>query len=184
MLSSKQPTSYSSPQTEYQTLSNWLALVRSSSRKALCYLPNSQLRIPALRQNIKLCPSDWLLFGLPAIRQCNNSLPTKFWLKFKIKAIWDPVLWSNTCEDSLIHGLLPSKERLHHLTPATSPLCWCNSGEPESYRHLFFQCSKNRTAGQVSTSQSLEMLRWKHFWGKLSETWTLSSWPFPTTLSS
>ena len=49
----------------------------------------------------------------------------------------------------LIHGLLPSKERLHHLTPATSPLCWCNSGEPESYRHLFFQCSKNRTAGQA-----------------------------------
>ena len=49
----------------------------------------------------------------------------------------------------LIHGLLPSKERLHHLTPATSPLCWCNSGEPESYRHLFFQCSKNCTAGQA-----------------------------------
>ena len=28
----------------------------------------------------------------------------------------------------MIHSLLPSKERLHHLTPNWSPLCWCNSG--------------------------------------------------------
>ena len=35
---------------------------------------------PALRQNIKLCPADWLLFGLPAIRQYSNSLPTEVFL--------------------------------------------------------------------------------------------------------
>ena len=47
----------------------------------------------------------------------------------------------------LIHCLLPSKERLHHLTPATSPLCWCDSGQHETYQHLFFECPKNEQAG-------------------------------------
>ena len=47
----------------------------------------------------------------------------------------------------LIHTLLPSKERVHHLTATSSPLCWCNSGEPETYLHLFFQCQKNNLAG-------------------------------------
>ena len=36
---------------------------------------------PALRQHIKLCPADWLLFGLPAIRQCSNFLPTEVSLR-------------------------------------------------------------------------------------------------------
>ena len=49
----------------------------------------------------------------------------------------------------VIHTLLPSKERLHHLTPHVSPLCWCNSGADESYLHLFFQCEKNAQAGQT-----------------------------------
>ena len=40
---------------------------------------------PALRQNIKLCPADWLLFGLPAIRQCSNSLPTEVSLRIIVK---------------------------------------------------------------------------------------------------
>ena len=48
----------------------------------------------------------------------------------------------------LIHCLLPSKERLHHLTPSTSPLCWCDTGQQETYQHLFFQCPKNGQAGQ------------------------------------
>ena len=33
----------------------------------------------------------------------------------------------------LLHTLLPSKERLHHLTPTISPLCWCTSGDQETY---------------------------------------------------
>ena len=33
----------------------------------------------------------------------------------------------------LIHKLLPSKESLNHLTPNTSPLCWCRSGDQETY---------------------------------------------------
>ena len=48
----------------------------------------------------------------------------------------------------LLHTLLPSKERLHHLTPAVSPLCWCNTGEHETYLHLFYRCPKNNLAGQ------------------------------------
>ena len=40
----------------------------------------------------------------------------------------------------LIHTLLPSKERVHHLTPAVLPLCWCNTEEQETYLHLFFNC--------------------------------------------
>ena len=49
----------------------------------------------------------------------------------------------------LIHTLLPSKERVHHLTPTTSPLCWCGTGDQEDYRHMFFQCLKNLDAGQA-----------------------------------
>ena len=49
----------------------------------------------------------------------------------------------------LIHTLLPSKERVHHLTPTSSALCWCDSGEQETYEHLFFHCSKNRGAGEA-----------------------------------
>ena len=82
----------------------------------------------------------------------------------KVEIDFPNVFWSETYRISRLHGLspatksflfrlthclLPSKERLNHLTPATSPLCWCNSGESESYRHLFFQCSKNGLAGQA-----------------------------------
>ena len=49
----------------------------------------------------------------------------------------------------LIHTLLPSKERVHHLNPNLSPLCWCNSGEDESYTHLFFICRYNKEAGDA-----------------------------------
>ena len=47
----------------------------------------------------------------------------------------------------LIHELLPSRERINHLTPASSALCWCNSGDVENYQHLFYDCSKNSEAG-------------------------------------
>ena len=49
----------------------------------------------------------------------------------------------------LIHTLLPSKERIHHLTPASSPLCWCGNGEEESYMHLFYKCPRNREAAEA-----------------------------------
>ena len=49
----------------------------------------------------------------------------------------------------LVHPLLPSKERIHHLNPNTSPLCWCNSGAMETYQHLFFQCEINQESGQA-----------------------------------
>ena len=49
----------------------------------------------------------------------------------------------------LLHQLLPSKERVHHLTPTASPLCWCDSGQHETYTHLFYTCPKNREAGEA-----------------------------------
>ena len=49
----------------------------------------------------------------------------------------------------LIHELLPSKERIHHLSQTSSPLCWCNSGALETYQHLFFHCDKNSQSGQA-----------------------------------
>ena len=48
----------------------------------------------------------------------------------------------------MIHLLLPSKERINHLSQNTSPLCWCNSGDVETYHHLFFSCEYNRVSGQ------------------------------------
>ena len=33
----------------------------------------------------------------------------------------------------LLHTLLPSRQRLHHLTPAANHLCWCREGVPETY---------------------------------------------------
>ena len=49
----------------------------------------------------------------------------------------------------MIHTLLPSRERVHHLTQTSSPLCWCESGADETYQHLFFDCVKNRAAGEA-----------------------------------
>ena len=49
----------------------------------------------------------------------------------------------------LVHQLLPSKERVHHLTPTSSPLCWCDSEQHETYTHLFYTCTKNREAGEA-----------------------------------
>ena len=48
----------------------------------------------------------------------------------------------------LLHTLLPSRERIHHLTPAANPLCWCTERVPETYNHLFFACRENREAAQ------------------------------------
>ena len=49
----------------------------------------------------------------------------------------------------LVHILLPSKERVLHLSPNTSPLCLCGSGDQETYKHLFFQCQLNSEAGEA-----------------------------------
>ena len=49
----------------------------------------------------------------------------------------------------LIHQLLPSRERVHRLIPANSPLCWCDSGDVETYIHCFFTCSKNQDAASA-----------------------------------
>ena len=48
----------------------------------------------------------------------------------------------------LLHTLLPSKERLNHLTRTTSPLCKCGVGVSETYSHLFFKCVENDVAAQ------------------------------------
>ena len=40
----------------------------------------------------------------------------------------------------LLHQLLPFRERVSRLIPGNSPLCWCNSGNIETYMHCFFVC--------------------------------------------
>ena len=62
-----------------------------------------------------------------------------------ISAVSSP--WLITiCQILPVHQLLPVRERVHRLMPANSPLCWCDSGEVETYVHCFFSCSKNSEA--------------------------------------
>jgi len=49
----------------------------------------------------------------------------------------------------LLHQLLPTRDRINRLMPGNSPLCWCNSGDTETYLHCFFLCTKNREAGDA-----------------------------------
>ena len=52
----------------------------------------------------------------------------------------------------LIHLLLPIKERLHRLSPTTSPLCnLCSNNTNEDIEHAFVTCTFNQGAGQVLT---------------------------------
>ena len=75
--------------------------------------------------------------------------PTVFWSEsYRISRQHGLSPQSKSFLFKLIHTLLPSKERVHNLTPATSPLCWCGAGIQEDYQHLFFYCSKNQDAGQ------------------------------------
>ena len=46
-----------------------------------------------------------------------------------------------------IHQLHTTKLRVHQVIPMNSSLCWCESGEDESYLHCFFACQKNSEAG-------------------------------------
>ena len=48
----------------------------------------------------------------------------------------------------LLHGLLPVKDRLHHLTPATSPTCsLCTDAKKEDLEHSLLNCSYNGGVG-------------------------------------
>ena len=49
----------------------------------------------------------------------------------------------------LVHQLLPSRARVSRIIPANSPLCWCGSGESETYLHSFYTCSKNSEAAEA-----------------------------------
>ena len=74
--------------------------------------------------------------------------PSVFWSEsFRICRLHGLSPASKSFLFKLIHCLLPSKERLNHLNPTLSPLCWCNSGEQESYQHLFLKCTMNMQAG-------------------------------------
>ena len=49
----------------------------------------------------------------------------------------------------LLHGLLVTKERLHHLTPATSTTCsHCKDKVTESLQHALLYCPYNNDVGQ------------------------------------
>ena len=49
----------------------------------------------------------------------------------------------------LIHQLIPSRERVSRLIPANSALCWCGTGEVETYMHCFYTCAKNSDAASA-----------------------------------
>ena len=49
----------------------------------------------------------------------------------------------------IVHELLPTKERVSHIIPTTSPTCLlCQDNLPETYLHCFFNCSLNRESGE------------------------------------
>ena len=49
----------------------------------------------------------------------------------------------------LLHLLLPCRERLSQMLPATSPNCTlCSTQQPESVIHALFICEHNKTAAQ------------------------------------
>ena len=53
----------------------------------------------------------------------------------------------------LVHMLLPVKDRLHRLSPATSPICnLCPDNINENLDHAFNSCSFNQGAGTLLTS--------------------------------
>ena len=75
--------------------------------------------------------------------------PAVFWMEsYRISRLYGLSPQCKSFLFRLIHTLLPSRERVHNLTPSTSPLCWCGTGSLEDYQHLFFHCPKNQNAGQ------------------------------------
>ena len=53
----------------------------------------------------------------------------------------------------LLHSLLVTRERMHHLTPAVSPTCSLCSNAIEDLQHVFFRCVFNNDVGkQLLTS--------------------------------
>ena len=76
--------------------------------------------------------------------------PTVFWAEsYRISRLQGLSPDSKSFLFRLVHTLLPSRDRLHHLSQEVSPLCWCNTGAQESYLHLFYHCCKNAEAGQA-----------------------------------
>ena len=54
----------------------------------------------------------------------------------------------NSFNFKLLHGLLPVKDRLHHLTPATSPACsLCTDAKKEDLEHSLLNSSYNAGVG-------------------------------------
>ena len=50
----------------------------------------------------------------------------------------------------LLHGLLVTRQRLHHLTPAAAPTCaHCDAQVEEDLQHALIDCSYNHGAGQA-----------------------------------
>ena len=59
----------------------------------------------------------------------------------------------------LVHLLLPIKERIHRLSPNTSPQCTlCNQNLIENLPHTFFRCSFNEEAGQALVTTLMDYM--------------------------
>ena len=78
-------------------------------------------------------------------REPENNWQNSFYLA-RLKGLSPQVKSFNF---KLLHQILPLKERLSQILPATSPICTlCRTQEPETVLHALFNCEKNREAAQ------------------------------------
>ena len=78
-------------------------------------------------------------------REPENNWQNSFYLA-RLKGLSPQVKSFNF---KLLHQILPLKERLSQILPATSPACpLCRTHEPESIMHALFNCEKNSEAAQ------------------------------------
>ena len=78
-------------------------------------------------------------------REPDNNWQNSFYLA-RLKGLSPQVKSFNF---KLLHQILPLKERLSQILPATSPICpLCRTQEPETVMHALFNCEKNREAAQ------------------------------------
>ena len=76
-------------------------------------------------------------------RDTENDWPLSYHLS-RLKGLSPQVKSFNF---SLLHKILPCKERLSQLLPASSPTCnLCQAQQPDTLQHSFFDCEKNREA--------------------------------------
>ena len=88
---------------------------------------------------------------IPKLCRVEQLLPENDWqLSFHLSRLKGLSVQIKSFNFKLLHQILPFKERLSHILRNTNPLCtMCTSQEPETLMHCFFQCDKNKQAGEA-----------------------------------